>query len=361
MARILRASNGTVLHQAIDAERPLEPGEARLRSVASTISHGTELALVSGRSAFAGKHFDAILRVFVPDAAANDTSPQRELGYEMVSRVLEVGSAVTNIAPGDLVHTGTPHQDQTIVDLAELETYGYPLTPLPARVGYEPALFISLGSVALQAIHDARIKLGDRVLVCGLGVIGLLVVQMAKLNGASVVLASDPSPSRRTLAASFGAEVLDTASFEAAGGLGVAVKRRLGRAGVDVALEASGAYAGLHACIAAVGVGGRVVSVGFYQGGGQALRLGEEWHHNRLEMISSMGVWQCPHRDYPLWDRQRLTDLSRNLLYDGSLRTDRLLTHTFSFDDAAQAYDLIKAQPEQALKVALVYGPQSAP
>ena len=63
-----------------------------------------------------------------------------------------------------------------------------------------------------------------------------------------------------------------------------------------MAIETSGTTAGLHDAIAAAGLGGRVVTVGFYQGGAPELRLGEEWHHNRLDMVSSMGAWGAPHR-----------------------------------------------------------------
>jgi len=75
------------------------------------------------------------------------------------------------------------------------------------------------------------------------------------------------------------------------GGLGVEIKRNFAPRGVDIAIETSGSYSALHAAVASVGVGGRVVSVGFYQGDGTGLRLGEEWHHNRPDLISSMGVW----------------------------------------------------------------------
>jgi threonine dehydrogenase-like Zn-dependent dehydrogenase len=100
---------------------------------------------------------------------------------------------------------------------------------------------------------------------------------------------------------------------------------------------------------------GKVVAGGFYQGGGTALRLGEEWHHNRLNMISSMGVWDCPHRDYPAWDRARVHATATDLLAKGKLRTDGLITHRIPFQQAAEAYELIDQHPEEVVKVVLTY------
>jgi threonine dehydrogenase-like Zn-dependent dehydrogenase len=356
VATVLKVgSPGQVRFAQIDAERELRPGEIRIQGLISAISHGTELNHVRGTSPFADRHFDPNLRAFVQGTAAGAHSPDR-LGYEMVGKVMEVGPRVDGIHAGDLVHTGTPHQDTTIVNITEQREFGYPLTVLPGGAHLEPGLFISLGSVALQAIHDARIRAGDRVLVSGLGVIGLLTVQLAALSGASAVVAADPLDRRRQLAGELGATLtLEPREAEKEGGVALRIKRAYGAAGVDIAIETSGSYAALHSAIASVGVGGRVVSVGFYQGDGVGLRLGEEWHHNRPDLISSMGVWGCPHRDYPLWDRQRLTDQVRDLLYSGKLATDSLLTHRLPFGRAQEAYTLIDTHPQDVLKVALVY------
>jgi threonine dehydrogenase-like Zn-dependent dehydrogenase len=360
VAKVLKVgAPGKICFAEIDAERQLSAGEIRIQGLISAISHGTELNLVRGTSPFADRRFDSNLRAFVGGDAVGAHSPDR-LGYEIVSQVIQVGPEVAGVRVGDVVHTGTPHQDLAIVNVAEQREFGYPLTVLPRGAPLEPALFISLGSVALQAIHDARIKVGDRVFVSGLGVIGLLTAQLALCNGASVVVVSDPIAKRRELAATFGAVVaIDPREAEKKGGVALEIKRAYGSTGADVAIETSGSYTALHAAVAAVGVGGRVVSVGFYQGDGIGLRLGEEWHHNRPDLISSMGVWGCPHRDYPLWDRQRLTDHVRDLLYSDQIKTAALLTHRMAFASAQEAYTLIDTNAQDVLKVALVYAEYS--
>jgi len=356
VAHVLRAAlPGKVVIGEIDAERQLAPGEVRLKSLISAISHGTELHFVRRTSPFAGKYFDAALRAFVDGTDKSEHDPD-VLGYEMVSEVTEIGRGVNGIRVGDILHSGTPHQDETIVNIDAQREFGYPVTVLPTDAPLEPALFISLGTVALQAVHDARIKVGDRVLISGLGAIGLLAAQLAALSGASAIIVADPLATRRDLASSLGAsEAIDPIDVAKSGGLGLEIKRRYGLGGVDVAIETSGAYAALHASIAAVGVGGRVVSVGFYQGDAIGLRLGEEWHHNRPDLISSMGVWSCPHRDYPLWTRQRVTDEVRDLLYGGKLKTMQLLTHRVDFRDAQRGYDLIMSNRAEVIKVAILF------
>jgi len=333
-----------------DHERPLEPGEVRLRSVLSGVSHGTEMNLYRGTSPFDDRRFDSELRAFVPGEGSHGSYP-RALGYEMVSHVVEVGTGVERVAAGDLVHTGTPHQDWTIVRLSEISDFGYPLAVLPAAGDPRPGLFVSLGSVALQAVHDALIKVGDAVAVSGLGAIGLLVVQLAARNGGDPIIALDPLPARRELAASLGATLtLDPTDAPAVGAM---VKEANDGRGVDTAIETSGVAAGLHGAIASVTVGGRVVSVGFYQGDAIGLRLGEEWHHNRPTMISSMGVWGCPHRDHPAWNRQRLTDTVVSLLYDGGLQATSLISEIVAFENAVEAYRAIDRNGRDALRVGL--------
>jgi threonine dehydrogenase-like Zn-dependent dehydrogenase len=203
------------------------------------------------------------------------------------------------------------------------------------------------------AAHDARIKLGDHVAVIGLGAIGLLLVQMARRAGAARISAVDPVASRRELALELGADE----AFAPPGA--VALKHAAG--GADVAVETSGVAAGLHDAIAAARLGGTVVTVGFYQGGATEIRLGEEWHHNRLDMVSSMGAWGAPHRAFPAWDRPRVMRTVVDLLASGALRVDGLPVRHFPFEQAVEAYGWLDANPNEAVKVALTYdGFQSA-
>ncbi|MFO7959830.1 MAG: zinc-binding alcohol dehydrogenase [Nitriliruptoraceae bacterium] len=334
--------------------RPLAATEIRLKTVASAISHGTELHLYRGTSPFASRSFDPRLRVFsAPAPGVDEATP---LGYELVGEVVELGSQVDQVAVGDLVHAAVPHADEVVVDLARPEPLGYPAQRLPDDMPVEAGLFTALACVALFATHDAAIKLGDRVVVSGLGVIGQLAVQLARLDGATTVLAVDPIAERRSAAVRLGA---DDALDPGAEAVGAGVKRRLGGqgrdCGADVVVETSGAAAALHEAIASVRVGGTIVSVGFAQGGAPQLRLGEEWHHNRPQLVSSMGVWDCPHRDHPRWDRLRVARTALSLLASGALRVEDLVGPSYRFEEAAAAYALLDGQVTPPLKVVLRY------
>ena len=353
MPRTLVLDSPRQLRLADMPTRPLRPGEIRLRARLSGISHGTELSLYRGTSAFTDKVFDRGLRVFVEPQAGSAAAYPVTLGYEMVAEVLEVGPDVTEVAVGDLVHTGTPHQEETVLDLASSLGATYPLVRLPTTERPERALFISLAAVALQAVHDAEMKLGDAVSVHGLGTIGLLVVQMCRLEGIQNVFAIDPDPARRKLAAGLGAShAIDPVDGEA---VGLQLRELNGGAGVDVAIEVSGSDRGLQGALQAAGLGATVVAAGFYQGGAANLRLGEEFHHNRLSLIASVGAWGAPHRHAPLWQRRRVMETATRLLYTDCVSVAGLLNRDFRFGDAPAAYRWLDQHPRDAVKVALTY------
>jgi 2-desacetyl-2-hydroxyethyl bacteriochlorophyllide A dehydrogenase len=335
----------------------LAPRDIRVRALLSGISHGTELNLYPGTSAFADRVFDRELRAFVRPDPPRPTYPA-PLGYELVGTVEEVGAAVDDLRVGDLVHVGVPHGDEAVIDVDAAATTTFPLVRLPADAPLERGLFVSLGAVALVALHDAHVRLGDHVVVIGLGAIGLLLVQMARLAGAARVTAVDLVAARRELALELGA---DAALDPRAGDDGVGARIKWLAGGADVAVETSGAAAGLHDAIAAAGLGGTVVTVGFYQGGAPELRLGEEWHHNRLDLVSSMGAWGAPHRAYPAWDRSRVMRTVVGLLASGAVRVDPLPVRHFPFEQAVEAYRWLDANPHEAVKFALTYdGPNPA-
>jgi 2-desacetyl-2-hydroxyethyl bacteriochlorophyllide A dehydrogenase len=329
-------------------EAALERNEIRAEAIVSGISHGTELALYRGVSPFGGKRFDLDLRLFVEDASAQ--AYPMLLGYEWVGKVTETGEDVKEVRPGDLVHLGLPHRQTQTVAIA-VDPFAH-WTVLPAVFEPERGALLRSTAIALQAIHDAQIEVGARVAVYGLGVFGLLAVQLARLSGASWIAALDPILSRRTLAERLGADlVLDPTGCDSAREIKLATERK----GVDVAIEFSGRYSALHEAIRSARLAGTVVTAGFYVGdAGSELRLGEEWHHNRLTLVGSMSGWGAPQRQAG-WDRRRLGVAALDLLAQGRLAVDELVTQRIPFERAADAYDLIDRDPEQTLRVVLTY------
>ncbi|WP_326559784.1 zinc-dependent alcohol dehydrogenase [Micromonospora sp. NBC_01796] len=311
----------------------------------SGISHGTEMAWVKGTAAALHRSWNGEHRTYVTGAGRDyPVAP----GYETIARVVEVGDEVTGIRVDDLVMLDRPHAEYHLVNAATA-----PVVPLPAGTDPERAVFGILARVALGGVHDAAIKVGETVVVSGLGTVGLLAAQQARLAGAAHVIGVDRYPLRIAAARSLGVNGLHAAS-----GVDIAaeVRRLVGSTeGADAAIEASGSYAGLHEAIRTLRVGGRVATVASYHGDQPGLRLGEEYHRNRITMISSMTVNGCPQRDHPAWTLDRLSTTARRLLADGQIRVDNLITHRIRFRDAAAAYRLIADNAQTTIKVVLTY------
>jgi len=184
--------------------------------------------------------------------------------------------------------------------------------------------------------------------VTGQGVIGLLATRLAVLSGADVI-AVDRFDERRSAARRFGAaHIIDPVP-----GTDVAARvRELTGAGADVAIEFSGAYAALHEAIRAVRPGGRVVAAGFYQGPATGLDLGEEFHHNRVQVVASQ-IGGTPTAMSERWDRARLHRAVLGLVVGGSLDVVSLVTHLVPAEEADTAYRLLDEDPAAALQVVL--------
>jgi threonine dehydrogenase-like Zn-dependent dehydrogenase len=324
-------------------EPPLKRHEVRIRTIVSGIKHGTELALYSGQTPFLDKAFDPDLRLFVPQKKHHFFP--LNLGSWASGEVVEVGEKVTRFKVGDRVHGGLPHRPTNVAHEAKV-------FPLPDSMTPETALFTDPALFALQAVHDAQIKVGDRVAVVGLGAIGLLAVQIARLNGAERIFAVDLIDDRLQLAKQCGAdEILNGRTCDPA----LEIKKLTGNKGVDVALEISGAYAGLQTAIRCVHVAGLVVAASYFTGSKEQLNLGAEWHHNRPTLRSSMAVWGMPHRNYPMWNLDRITETAVRLLEDNRLVTDIIVGKRFPYENAVEAYRFIDQYPEKTVKTLFDY------
>jgi threonine dehydrogenase-like Zn-dependent dehydrogenase len=177
------------------------------------------------------------------------------------------------------------------------------------------------------------------------------VAQLARLNGGRVVVA-DLVAARRQLALELGAAA---ALDPAAGDVAEAVRQMTDDRGADVVIEMSGAYQALQEAARTVGYSSRVVAAGFFQGDGVPLRLGEEFHHNRVAIVGSQisGVApQLRHR----WDELRMSTTVLELAADGRLALGPLVTHVLPDGEAPAAFEMLDEDPGDALQVVLDYG-----
>ena len=313
---------------------PPGSGEVSVRSVASAISHGTEMLVYRGE-------VPADLPLDLPTLAGDFSFPIK-YGYANVGRVLEAGASVEHLSPGDLVFVHHPHQ----------EAFTAP-ADLPVRLpdGTDPTvgLFFANLETALNVIHDTPLRLGETAVVVGQGVVGLLATQLLKRAGADSVLAVEPMKRRRELALEVGAD----AAFEPGEDLRELVLEATGGRGADVAIEASSSGAALQAAVDAVATEGTVVVASWYGTKPVTLSLGAHFHRGRVRVRSSQ-VGRINPELGPRWDRARRTEAVLGMLPRLSL--EELVSHRIPFEEAQRAYRLVDEDPSEAVQVVLTHG-----
>ena len=276
------------------------------------------------------------------------------LGYSGAGVVVDRHASVTDLEIGDRVAyggEGTGHAE-TIVTGRNL------VARVPASVPFEHACFATLGSIALNSVRIANIGLGDTVAVVGLGLVGQLVVQLARLQGAQV-LALDLKPERVELARSLGAHyALTNASREAIEGL-------TGGHGADVVIIAAAAKgaAPCHLALEICRDRGRIVVVG-------AVDLQFPWNDMYMKEIqlfmsraygpgSYDPAYERKGIDYPYtyvrWTENRNMEEFLRLVASGSLQIGPLVTHRYRLEEAPAAYQLIMDPAQSSLAVLLAY------
>jgi threonine dehydrogenase-like Zn-dependent dehydrogenase len=181
-------------------------------------------------------------------------------------------------------------------------------------------------------------------------VIGLLTTQLLAGQGIEVV-AVDAMSHRLARA-----EELGATPVLADGDVALRVWQHTEGRGADRVIELTGAYSALHQAIRCAGVDGTVVAGGFYQGPATALRLGEEFHHNRVRLVPSQ-IGAVPTVLRRRWTRQRLDTTVMQLCARGRLNPLPLVSHVLPAERAAEAYELLDDPPPDVLQVILDFRP----
>jgi 2-desacetyl-2-hydroxyethyl bacteriochlorophyllide A dehydrogenase len=317
-----------------------EPDQVRVRTLFSGISAGTELTQYRGTNPYLDKQWDPDRAVFLPGPPTL-SYPVDAWGYSEVGVVDQVGTAVESLTVGDVLWGIWGHRSHAVLRAATLARHVLSVSLHP-MVG----TFDRVGAVALDAVLTAQANPGETVAIFGQGVIGLLATQLLVSMGCRV-LAMDPIPSRLALASRWGAMPFDPSE----GDLAVRVRDRVPD-GVDRLIELSGSYAALNQAIRIAGPGGIVVAAGFYQGPISTLTLGEEFHHNRVTLISCQ-IGGVPAHLRGRWTSERLHETVMELCAEGRLDPLPLVSHVIDAHDAASAYALLDSPPDDLLQVIL--------
>jgi catechol 2,3-dioxygenase-like lactoylglutathione lyase family enzyme/NADPH:quinone reductase-like Zn-dependent oxidoreductase len=302
----------------------LAPGQARMRMLWSGISRGTERLVFQGR---------------VPESERERMRcPGQEGDFPFPVKYGYCAVAVVEDGPADLigqtVFTLHPHQDVFDASVAML-------TLVPPHVPARRATLAANMETALNAHWDAGSGPGDRIVVVGGGVLGLLVAFLsARLPGADVTVV-DTDPSRAEIARSFGcgfaipAEAPDDA---------------------DLVFHASASAGGLATAVAAAGFEARIVEMSWYGEGTVAAPLGGAFHSRRLQLISSQ-VGQVSASRRARWDYGRRLRTALALLADN--RLDALITEEIAFEDASTLLPDLFSPAYRSLTAVLRYDGKS--
>ena len=323
---------------------PLKPDEVRIKTLYSGISAGTELTFYRGTNPYLAKQWDADRRLFVEGAGSTFSYPVLNLGYEEVGEVVEIGAAVTDVPVGARLFGTWGHRTHFVANLDYVR-----LRLMPPDADPIFGIFSHLGAIALNGVHDANIKLGDTAAVFGMGALGQIVALLAKRSGAWVI-AVDLHPSRLEMAKRLGADV----TLNAADRPAETIKALTDGLGADVCIEVSGSTAALNEAIRAVAYSACVVAMGFFQGEARGLHLGDEFHHNRINLVCSQISGVAPEISNR-WNKMRLWQTAVRLQVDGILDLRPLITHRAPFKRAGELYETLDLRPQDVVHAVLEF------
>jgi threonine dehydrogenase-like Zn-dependent dehydrogenase len=323
---------------------PLAAGDVRIQTLYSGVSTGTELSQYRGSNPFMRRRFDEASRLFLEAEAPSWPYPVRNLGYEEVGEIVEMGAEVADLQVGDRVFGTWGHRTHHVASADYARERRMPEGADP-RIG----VFSHIGAVALNGVHDAQVRIGDLVVVFGLGVPGQIVAQAARTSGATVI-GVDPVADRRETALKLGAHrVLDPTARSVA----EAIKAETGGRGADVCIEVTGAAPALAEAIRTAAYSARVVAMGFFQGD-VPLRLGEEYHLNRVQLVSSQISGVAPETSYR-WSKLRLWQTAVRLQHEGVLSLTPLISHVTPFAEAPGLFARLDAGEPGLLQAVLEF------
>ncbi|KEI35429.1 putative zinc-binding dehydrogenase [Francisella sp. W12-1067] len=357
MKQILQdMSNGNT--SIIEAPSPsVAKGSLLILTSKSLISAGTERMLVSfGKSSLIDKarqqpekvkmvldkvKTDGIMTTY--SAVKSKLNQPIPLGYCNVGVVSEVGAAVSAFVKGDRVVSNGSHSDVVSVPKNLC-------AKVPDSVTDEEASFTVVASIGLQGIRLVQPTLGEKIVVIGAGLIGLLTVQMLIANGCSV-LAIDFDENKLSLAKEFGAEICNPSKGEDPVAIANDFSKGFGVDGVIITASTKESEPVAQAAKMSR-KRGRIVLVGVT---GLELNRSDFYEKELSFQVScSYGPgrydsnYENEGNDYPIgyvrWTEQRNFEAVLDMLSKKQLNVEPLITHRFEFDDAVNAYDVLTTE-----------------
>lgn len=314
------ARKGTVELRAAPLPRP-QPDQATVRTLFSGISRGTERLVFNGE---VGRSEWERMRC-----------PNQEGAFPFPVKYGYCATGVVEVGPGELLGRTVfclhPHQDHFNAAVASL-------VPVPEAVPARRATLTANMETALNALWDSGAGPGDRIVVVGAGVVGLLVAALAARMPGADVTSVDVDETRRPLAQALGATFAQPA--EAPGD-------------ADIVFHASATAAGLNTAIDCAGFEGTIVEMSWYGDKPVQVGLGGAFHSRRLKLVSSqVGHVAASHR--PRWTHRRRVEAAAGLLA-AMPALDALVAEEIAFEDAARELPRILGPGSRGLAPVIRY------
>lgn len=359
-----------------DVPRPTpQANEVLVRNLCSAVSQGTERMVIQARSRnlvkTALKRKDLVRRVLnktrrdgilaTLQLVRRKLDNSAPLGYSSAGRVVEVGSDITDLRPGDVVACAG-------AGLANHAEYVCVPRLLCARVpdGVSPdaACFATLGAIAMQGVRQAEPQVGETVLVIGLGIIGQLTAQILSAAGITClgadldrrrVASVDKWPGCKGLAVAADTE---QSVLEVTDGRGVDQVIITAASQSNAPIELAGAVARERGRIVVVGaVSMNLPRTPFYEKELE-VRLSRSYGPGRYDAAYEFDGIDYPY-GYVRWTENRNMESFLDLIARGNVRPQELIDKRYSIADAARAYTDIAAAESPPLGIVIDY-PEAA-
>ena len=350
----------------------LQSGMVRVRTAASLVSAGTEKMLIDlAQKSLIGKAqarpdlvrqvLDKVKKEGLLNTYQNVRSKLERpmpLGYSAAGIVEEVAPDVSEIQVGDRVAiAGAGYACHAEVNVVPKNL----VARIPDGVAFDEAAYVTVASIALQGIRLARPELGDNVVVIGLGLIGLITAQLLKSAGCRV-LGLDVNASKVETAREMGIDVAvdssheDPASAVARFTRGRGADHTIITAATDsnAPIELAGEITRRKGKVVAVGAVGMNIPRDAYYKKELEVLISMSYGPGRYDPSYEEGGIDYPY-DYVRWTEQRNMEAVLDQMARGRLDVRTLTTHRFPFDDAMEAYRIIKTGEEDFVGVLLEY------
>lgn len=316
------------------------PAELLVQTKFSAISHGTEMLLYRG--------------AFPENMAVDETIPglQQPLGYPLnygyatIGEVVEVGSEISRDFLGRMVFGLHPHESCFVAGVDEI-------FPVPQEIDLLDALFLANMETAVNFLMDGNPVIGEKVVVFGQGVVGLLTASLLARFPLATLLTLDHYKLRREASRRAGAHLaLDPAQLDAIQWAREWLEQSGSEGSADLVYELSGNPEALNQAIAITGFDGRIVIGSWYGRKQSVLDLGGRFHRKRIRFISSQVSSVTPALS-DRWSKRRRLETAWDMIRQ--IQPARFITQQIPFSQAQEAFALIDNDPASSIQVILRY------